>query len=398
MGIEADVILFNLYMGGYPGGLKCLGGPNASDYDLGPDTLFLKYIVARLAAFRNVWWSMSNEWNQCSCKWADAGTNPCPAAKDFSDPGCGVDGSNSPALHTPIWDELFKTVASEDPSHHLTSIHNNGYLYNYSQPWITHFSIQHTHNKPHTLWGLYGRKPFVWDEVKYEGSVASNWGSLSGPQMVLRFWWGAAVGAYGGHGEVYNDATSKHCGTSAAHGGNSWSGGGGFLCGQSPERIAWFKAYIQDTSLHPPFEECEGDDDGYVHTLTCGTEYLMFHFYNANPFANNSFQYVSLPIGKKMRQELLQPWEMKTSLIWEPKSCHSCQATTPLPKGKVWGPKRGAGWAPAGIIVDQDTLPHILTFTTVETDAMPSLRDASQQEVPGRGAHKVGWLDLPPGL
>ena len=26
--------------------------------------------------------------------------------------------------------------------------------------------MQHTHNKPRTLWELYGRKPFVWDEVK----------------------------------------------------------------------------------------------------------------------------------------------------------------------------------------------------------------------------------------
>ena len=86
------------YMADYPKGLKCLGGPNASNYDLAPDVLFIKYIVARFASFRNVWWSMSNEWNQCSCKWADAGIDPCPNSKDYSDPGCGEDGLNSPAL------------------------------------------------------------------------------------------------------------------------------------------------------------------------------------------------------------------------------------------------------------------------------------------------------------
>ena len=133
---------------------------------MAPDTLFIKYIVARLASFRNVWWSMSNEWNQCTCKWAGAAVNPCPSAKDYSDPGCGRGGSNSLAVDTPIWDNLFKLVDSEDPSHHLMSIHNNGFLYNYSRPWITHFSIQHTHNKPMTLWKIFGRKPFVWDEVK----------------------------------------------------------------------------------------------------------------------------------------------------------------------------------------------------------------------------------------
>ena len=184
--IQADVILFNLYMQSYPMGLACMGGVNASTYNLAMDTLFLKYIVARLASYRNVWWSMSNEWNQCVCKWAGAAVNPCPNRtdySDYSDPGCGVDGSNSPAVDTPIWDQLFKTVQAEDPSGHLMSIHNNGYLYNYSRPWITHFSIQHTHNKPKTMWLLHGRKPFVWDEIKYEGSNTQNWGSLSGPQV-----------------------------------------------------------------------------------------------------------------------------------------------------------------------------------------------------------------------
>jgi hypothetical protein len=161
IGVEADVIFFNLYDQEYPAGLSCMGGRNATTYDTAADVLFLKYIVARLASFRNVWWSMSNEWNQCSCKWADAGVNPCPDKRDFSDPGCGADGSNSPALHTPIWDALFERVRAEDPSAHLLSIHNNGYLYNYSRPWITHFSIQHTHNKPQTLWKLHGRKVLI---------------------------------------------------------------------------------------------------------------------------------------------------------------------------------------------------------------------------------------------
>ena len=64
-------------------------------------------------------------------------------------------------------------VYAEDPSAHLMSIHNNAFLYNYSQPWISHFSVQHTHNKPQDLWSLYSRKPFVWDEVKYEGELPS---------------------------------------------------------------------------------------------------------------------------------------------------------------------------------------------------------------------------------
>merc|ERR1712185_265474 len=95
LGIEADLILFNLYSKAYPAGLSCLGGPNASSYDLTHDLLFVRYIVARLAAFRNVWWSMSNEWSQCSCKWAGAlAPSPCKRQRDETDPGCGPGGSN----------------------------------------------------------------------------------------------------------------------------------------------------------------------------------------------------------------------------------------------------------------------------------------------------------------
>ena len=113
---------------------------------------------------------------------------PCPNQQDGSDPGCGVGGSNSLAWDTPIWDALFKTVDAEDQSNHLLSIHNNECLYNYSQPWVSHFSLQHTHNKPKDLRGIYGIKPFMYDEVKYEGRLSSNWGSFSAPQMVQRFW------------------------------------------------------------------------------------------------------------------------------------------------------------------------------------------------------------------
>ena len=90
--------------------MGCLGGPYLSTHDFTPDARFLRYLVARLASFRNVWWSISNEWNQCRCKWSGVTVNPCPTAKDFSDPCCGVDGSNSMASDTSIWDALFKLV------------------------------------------------------------------------------------------------------------------------------------------------------------------------------------------------------------------------------------------------------------------------------------------------
>lgn len=152
-------------------------------------------------------------------------------------------------------------------------------------------------------------------------------------------------------------------------------------CGQSVDKIAWFKRYMLNFTLHPPFGDCVGDDDGYVHTLTCGTngstDFLLFHFYNGHPNASSSFQYINLPKGMKNRQDLLQPWEMRVTLIYKP-SAHthgqgvppagigrSPRATLPPPGAHIFGPARDpALWEPVGIEVDEDTIPHILTFTS----------------------------------
>jgi hypothetical protein len=59
MGIEADVILFHPYDDGRWG------------FDRMPadvDERYLRYLIARLAAYRNVWWSMANEWDFMKCK------------------------------------------------------------------------------------------------------------------------------------------------------------------------------------------------------------------------------------------------------------------------------------------------------------------------------------------
>ena len=215
------------------------------------DLKFIRYTVARLASFRNVWWSLSNEWNQVGCKW-DSGT---PPNKCFTTSCPTTDAVNVSAA-TPIWDSLFESAKREDPYGHMMSIHNNAFLYNLSRPWITHFSIQHTHNQPKELWKNYGKKPVLWDEVKYEGNSNSNWGSLSALQMVQRMWWGACGGAYGQHDEVLS--TDSCCDDAAplkvprfARGVNvSWNGSGGCLCGEAAPRIAWFHRYISNQTIN----------------------------------------------------------------------------------------------------------------------------------------------------
>ena len=54
LGIEADLILFHPYD-------KGRWGFDAMSNEV--NVRYIKYITARLASFRNVWWSMANEWD-----------------------------------------------------------------------------------------------------------------------------------------------------------------------------------------------------------------------------------------------------------------------------------------------------------------------------------------------
>ena len=106
------------------------------------------------------------------------------------------------AASSPVWDALFETLRREDPYARETSIHNARVLYNHSRRWITHVSLQGHEGHTRELCERYGHKPVVWDECRYEGDIPMAWGSLTGAEMTDRFWWGASVGAYVGHGET----------------------------------------------------------------------------------------------------------------------------------------------------------------------------------------------------
>ena len=216
--------------------------------------------------------------------------------------------------------------------------------------------------------------------------------------MVHRMWWGAATGAYGGHGESLTLPTAA-----CEHGTNEWSGDGGVLCGESEPRIAFFRNYIENTTLHPPFEECEGSDDGYVQALHCGSEYHLFRFYASSPYCNMSFKQIVLPLNVSYKQELLDPWRMMVSPIWcGHQACPPIAATAaatpaveqqqragtaaatataelertqqhqqqpPPPAGQHPIGPLPAGWGAVGVTVDDDSLPHILTFTKISSSS-----------------------------
>jgi Domain of unknown function (DUF5060)/Protein of unknown function (DUF4038)/Domain of unknown function (DUF5605) len=200
LSIEADLILFHPYDEGHWG------------FDRMPaavDDRYLRYVVARLAAYRNVWWSLANEF-------------------DFMKEKKDAD-----------WERFVKIVAENDPYKHLLSIHNGTRLFNQTDPRLTHASIQNGSAVSDfgraVLYRDAYRKPVVFDEVKYEGDFDQRWGNLSAEEMVHRFWQGTIAGAYVGHGETYKHPDDL-----------VWWSKGGTLRGKSPERIAFLRKVLED--------------------------------------------------------------------------------------------------------------------------------------------------------
>ena len=202
LGIEADLILFHPYDKGHWG---------VDNMTPEQDRFFLRYVVARLAAFRNVWWSISNEYD-------------FNRAKTVAD-----------------WDDLLLYLQRIDPYRRLSSIHNGTRMYEYvsiydfDKPWTTHQSIQHWDAALAAGWRTRHPRPVVIDEIGYEGDIDRRWGNLTGREMVRRFWHGMAAGGFVGHGECYVDNPHGH-----------WISRGGELIGDSPARIAFLRSVIDD--------------------------------------------------------------------------------------------------------------------------------------------------------
>ena len=200
-GIEADLILFDPYD-------KGRWGFDRMPADM--DDRYVRYIVSRLAAYRNVWWSLANEY-------------------DFNKQKTESD-----------WDRLFQVLQATDPYRHLCSIHNGFFIYNHTKPWVTHASIQNGSAVEDAgraeLYRDVCRKPVVYDEVKYEGNISRRWGQLSAEEMVFRFWEGTVAGTYVTHGEVI---------TNAQH--TLWTSEGVHLYGQSPPRLAFLSKVLAES-------------------------------------------------------------------------------------------------------------------------------------------------------
>lgn len=259
LGIQADIILWHPY--------DRWGFAEMSDEQ---DNRYLRYCIARLSAYRNVWWSLANEY--------DFMTERTPRGqrgnKQYED-----------------WDRFFSILQNEDPHRRLRGIHNARKIYDATKPWVTHLSLQSSDLDGGVRFREKYQKPVIYDECRYEGNISQSWGRLTARQMTQRFWLATMSGCYCGHGETYTNSQDI-----------LWWSKGGILRGESPKRIQWLKNFM---AAAPAFDTLQplGDDKGRFILAQPGKYYLVYCT-NAQP------QTVTLDGDGEYKVDIIDPWEM----------------------------------------------------------------------------------------
>lgn len=258
LGIEADLIIFHPYDYGKWGFDKMTVEQNIR---------YLRYLLSRVSAYHNVWWSMANEYDLMN-------------------------------KSSEEWEEYFRVIQTYDPYKHLSSIHNGIKFYDYSKPWITHLSIQTPYLDKLQDWREIYQKPVINDEPVYEGNIPHNWGNLTPEELVNRFWICWTRGAYCTHGETY------------LHPENIlWWTKGGKLYGESPQRIAFLHDIMQDAPAEGlyPFHD-EWNKQTYLFKKG---EYYLHYFGNSQQAA----AIIRLPENENFKIEVLDAWNMTIDVL-----------------------------------------------------------------------------------
>lgn len=262
LGIEADIIIMHPYD---RWGFSCMTQAQ--------NDLYWRYLTARMSAFRNVWWSLANEYDILE------------------------------SMKEEDWERLAAVLCEDDPYGHLRSIHNCHAFYDYTRPWVTHCCIQRQdlyRTAEYTdEWRAKFGKPAVLDEIAYEGDIPCGWGSITGEEMVRRFWEGAVRGGYPGHGETLPNG-----------GDVLWWSHGGPLRGESWKRVRFLRRILSETpglGLAP----VRGDWDDVAAVpedkeAAETTGYRLFYY----SFMRPSFREFRFDDNRARRVEVIDTWNM----------------------------------------------------------------------------------------
>ena len=271
MDIQADIILFHPYD---------MGRWGFDRMTMQQNELYLKYVMARLGAYSNVWWSLANEWDLVKKRTHDE------------------------------WITLSEYVSKNDVYRHLCSIHGGTAVYiDYSLPCFTHCSIQDqgplvAFEGPATIRNIY-KKPVIFDEVCYEGDHESRWAQLSGEEMLERIWTGLIGGAYVTHGECFCTGTDHYT-------GYAFLATGGTFKGTSPERVKFTLSILEQL----PASLRLADQSWDPYTASGGKGVYLRYFGNERPeewtfdLPVRNGRFGRLTEGMKFKVEIIDTWNM----------------------------------------------------------------------------------------
>jgi len=262
LGIEADLIVFHPYdRWGF------------STMDRKTDDRYIKYIIARFSAYKNVWWSMANEFDFMR-------------AKNMDD-----------------WDHYIEMFAKLDPYHHLRSIHNGAKWYDHTNPLITHVSIQSEDTYKGRQYQNKYHKPIIFDECRYEGNIPWSWGNLTARRLTEKFWRGFLSGSHVGHSETY--LVEKKLQLPEKSNAVMWWSKGGVLRGESQERIKFLRGIMESAPF--PLKQAHLVASWMPYSgLRYKDEYFLIYFNDDQPRST----IINLPEKGLFKVEVIDTWNM----------------------------------------------------------------------------------------
>lgn len=250
IGVEAELILF-------PAVLERDGSIRLT---LEQEQRYIRYAVSRLAAFRNVWWTVA----------------------DLGDSG----GQRQDA----DWRAYFRTLRECDYGHHLSTIHGTPSSFDWGVPWLTHISLRQEDVMIASDFTLHYEKPVVIDDCGREGTGSEPMDALTAEDMVYRIWEGLSRGGFAAHGESLRRPD-----------GTSWSVHGGELLGESGVRIALLRGLLEDAPSCLTYSRQRHD----ASTLERRGEYYLQYF-GPHRFSSRDF---AMQTGE-FAVDIIDTWNM----------------------------------------------------------------------------------------
>ncbi len=255
MGILADVILFHPY--------DKWGFATMSEAQ---NVAYLKYVVSRLAAYKNVWWTMANEYD---------------------------------TMEPRDWGKLIEVVHEMDPYGHSVGNHPIADWYDPANSNTDRLILQSNSVKSVNLARSLYKKPVVNDEYGYEGNNTMGWGDLKSNAAVLDHWKLTLAGAYASHGDTH-----------VSPGGIQFWAAGGTMGGESPERLGFLKEIMETM----PFQKMHPTPEIVTNGMALAKEgdaYLFGFFDLEKLLEPRRHTQIRLSGNENYKVELIDPWTMR---------------------------------------------------------------------------------------